>query len=301
MSLNNFSIIIPVYNEANILRKSIVSLIKDLEKITQFRNNYEIIIIENGSTDFTRQVATQLAKEFSLVRINHLEYSSYGEALKLGIGSSTYEKVIIFNVDFWDLDFLRKTLPLLDIYDCIVGSKVIAGSVDKRPLLRRLITRWFNLLLRLLYGFRGTDTHGIKGLRKSAIYPIVTQCLTEREIFDTELLLRADRNALSIHELPVLIREVRLPRLNPLKRIPSTIRDLLKLYVALQFRPTIKLNTPHYRHHNVEGRDFSSSYQKVKLLLGKFADEEISFILELPINTIKELSEMIRSEDEDKP
>ena len=244
-----FSVIIPVYNEEKILRKCIESLLSDIDKITQYDIEYEIIICENGSSDSTHRIALGLAEEFPEVRAEHLSESSYGQALRLGISAAKYEKVIVFNVDFWDIDFLRRTLTLLDKYDCIVGSKVIAGAVDKRPLLRRLITRWFNLLLRLLYGFRGTDTHGIKGFRKSAMYPVAMRCLTDREIFDTELLLRADRARISIHELPVTIREMRLPRLHLLTRIPSTASDLFRLFIALQFKPIITLRIPHYEHH----------------------------------------------------
>ncbi|MFA5142555.1 MAG: glycosyltransferase family 2 protein [Candidatus Omnitrophota bacterium] len=235
-----FSVIIPVYNEERILKGSVESLVRDIGRITDFDSDYEIILCENGSSDGTCRIAQALVEEFPVVRVERLRDPSYGRALKAGINTARHEKVIIFNIDFWDIDFLKKTLTLLDKYDCIVGSKVIAGAVDKRKLVRRLITRWFNLLLRLLYGFKGTDTHGIKGFRKSAVYPVAAECLTDREIFDTELLLRADRAGVSIFELPVKIEEVRLTRLNLLKRIPSTASDLVRLFVALRLKPIIK-------------------------------------------------------------
>ena len=295
-----FSVVIPVYNEEKILRRSVESLISDIAKIAQFDTEYEIIICENGSNDDTCNIARQLAGEFLVVRIERLGYPGYGQALRLGISAAKYEKVIIFNIDFWDIDFLRKTLVLLDRYDCIVGSKVIAGAVDKRALTRRLITKWFNLLLRLLYGFRGTDTHGIKGFRKSAIYPVAMRCLTDREVFDTELLLRADRARISIHELPVTIQEVRLARLDLFKRIPSTTSDLLKLFVALQFKPIITLSVPHYEHHQMGNKYPSGAYEKVKVLDGKLTEEEISFVTEIPISAVRELREMIRLENDKK-
>ena len=238
-----FSVVIPVYNEEVILRKSIESLVKDIQGITEFNNEYEIILSENGSNDDTHKVAEQLKKEFSVIRIKRLKHASYGQSLKLGIQAALNENIIIFNIDFWDIEFLKKALMLLDEYDCVVGSKVIKGSIDERPLLRRLITRGFNLLLNYLFGFKGTDTHGIKGLRKSSFFPISLQCLTERDIFDTELMLRAERAKLLIHELPVTIREVRLTRLEPLKRVASTLQDLVTLHRALKLDYEIPLKS----------------------------------------------------------
>ncbi len=292
-----FSVVIPVYNEEAILRKSIELLISDIHTINQFDIEYEIIICENGSSDNSYQIAKQLADEFPVVRVEHLESSGYGQALKLGISAANYERIVIFNIDFWDIEFLKKTLILLDKYDFIVGSKVITGAVDKRPLVRRLITRWFNLFLRLLYGFRGTDTHGIKGLRKSAVYPVAMQCLTEREVFDTELLLRADRARISIHELPVTIQERRLSKLNLFRRIPSTASDLLRLYIALQFKPTITTRVSYYEHGR-SGEYSLGAYQKIKMLYGKLTEEEISFVTEIPIPIIRELQETIRLEND---
>ena len=232
--IRKYSVVIPIYNEEEILRKSIESLVKDIQGITEFNNEYEIILSENGSNDDTHKVAEQLKKEFSVIRIKRLKHASYGQSLKLGIQAALNENIIIFNIDFWDIEFLKKALMLLDEYDCVVGSKVIKGSIDERPLLRRLITRGFNLLLNYLFGFKGTDTHGIKGFRKSSFLPISLQCHTERDIFDTELLLRAERAKLLIHELPVTIREVRLTRLEPLKRVASTLHDLVTLHRALK-------------------------------------------------------------------
>jgi len=232
--IRKYSVVIPIYNEEEILRKSIESLVKDIQGITEFNKEYEIILSENGSNDDTHKVAEQLKKEFSVIRIKRLKHASYGQSLRLGIQAGLYENIIIFNIDFWDIEFLKKALMLLDEYDCVVGSKVIKGAIDERPLLRRLITRGFNLLLNYLFGFKGTDTHGIKGFRKSSFLPISLQCHTERDIFDTELLLRAERAKLLIHELPVTIREVRLTRLEPLKRVASTLHDLVTLHRALK-------------------------------------------------------------------
>ncbi|MCL4457688.1 MAG: glycosyltransferase family 2 protein [Nitrospirae bacterium] len=295
---HKFSVVIPVYNEEGILRESIEALVKNVSAITEFDLEYEIIICENGSYDNTHQIAKQLTEELPAIRVEHLKYPSYGEAMKLGISAAVHEKIIIFNIDFWDMEFLKKTMVLLDEYDCIVGSKVIEGAVDGRPLLRRLITKGFNLFLRLIYGFKGTDTHGIKGFRRSSIYPVSMQCLTDREIFDTELLLRADRAKLLIYELPVTIQEIRMPRLKLLRRIPSTARDLFRLYIALQFKPVITLNAPRYEQQSLKDISLLKTYQKIKILGDRLTPNEISFVTEIPLATVRELQEIMRMESD---
>ena len=117
-------------------------------------------------------------------------------------------------------------------YDLVTGSKLLSLSKDNRSLTRKLITLFFNLFLKLFFGFKGTDTHGIKALKRNKILPIINKCRTETGIFDSELVIRSQRVGLDILELPVEVIEKRPPRFS--NRIFQTPVDIIKLYVALK-------------------------------------------------------------------
>lgn len=219
------SIVIPIHNEAGILQDLIVEL---REHFNNFKFPIEMLICENGSSDASKEIAQTLAKDLSDVQVISLDRPSYGAALKAGIVYSSAEYVFIFNADLWCLNFFSKALRLLRLgTDLVVGSKCLPGSIDHRPWLRRGISRSFNAFLRMAYGFVGTDTHGLKALRRSKVVPLLEKCRTEREVFDTELVLRAQRAGLSIVEVPVIVRNVRAPRISLLRRAPDTIADLI--------------------------------------------------------------------------
>jgi glycosyltransferase involved in cell wall biosynthesis len=227
-----FSLVVPVYNEAPILTESLSRMVSAFDAIG---SEYEIFICENGSTDDTQRLTRDLERIHSPVRADFLPTANYGLALRHGIVACRHELVVLVNIDFWSVDFVRRALPLLeDGADLVVGSKVMAGSNDARPFLRRAITRSFNVLLHRLFDFRGTDTHGMKALRQSRLGPIAGQCVTDRSLFDTELVLRAERAGLRVVEIPVEVREIRQPDYwSIVRRIPETFVNLSRMVRAL--------------------------------------------------------------------
>jgi hypothetical protein len=120
----------------------------------------------------------------------------------------------------------------------VIGSKRAPGSRDRRPRLRRVITYTFNTFLRLVFGFQGTDTHGIKAFKTNLGQEIVRDCQTDKDIFATELVLRMERAGIYICEMPLEIEEKRAPSIKLLKRVPSTVKNLLRLRRALRDVPS---------------------------------------------------------------
>lgn len=232
--MNAISIIIPVYNEELILAKAIEALIAGVNELP-FR--YEVLLCENGSTDRTSQLAEELSRRHSQVRVIRLPEPSYGHALRVSIEQARYDRLVLLNLDLCDINFLAQANQLLDTHDGVIGSKVLAGSRDERPWNRRLITRLFNGFLRLALGFTGTDTHGIKAFRRHRVLPLVRACATQAELFDTELVLRGQRSGLTWCEIPVAVRECRPARAAVLTRAFRTIPELITLLVAYVRRP----------------------------------------------------------------
>ncbi len=224
------SIIVPAYNEEELLADFVQKVTSSLKRTTPL---YELLIVENGSTDKTLPVARETAGKNQHIKVFHLTKPSYGLALKYGFKKAEGDYVVVFNVDFWDPEFIKIAAEQdLKKADIVVGSKNLPESNDKRPFPRKLISRGFMLFLRLFLGFEGSDTHGIKIFRRSVLDRLLPKCKLSSGLFDTELLIRAQRAGFKIAEVPVDIREVRPPRFKG--RFLSTPKDLCELFLALR-------------------------------------------------------------------
>lgn len=218
------SVVIPAHNEERYLRQSLSDLV---EGLNERELDYEIAICENGSVDRTRELAHQLSEEIPGVKVLELETADYGRALRAGYLATSGEFVVNFDVDLVDLRFLDRALPLArGGADLVIGSKTAKDADDTRPLSRRVVTRTFGLVLRLGFGLRASDTHGLKLLRRQPTEDLVAACVSGADIFDTELVLRSERAGLRVVEIPVHVEEWRPPRTAITSRIPRTLKGL---------------------------------------------------------------------------
>lgn len=235
------SIVIPIYNEEGILREAVTELRKNLQIVREDLGapdlTFEIILAENGSRDRTVDLAAGLAAEMPDVRTFSLGEPNYGKAMRRGIMEARGELVICDEIDLCDVDFYRRSLALLRAQGCdmVVGSKAMRGSKDRRPVLRRVATRVINGLLRVTLDFHGTDTHGLKAFRRAALLPYVEACVIDKDLFSSELVIRAGRADVSIIEIPLRIEEKRPPTINLVKRVPGVMRGLVKLTRVIRF------------------------------------------------------------------
>lgn len=235
------SIVIPVYNEEGILREAVTELLEGLVRVREQLHapalSFEIILAENGSRDRTVELAEHLASELPEVRTFSLGEPNYGKALRRGILEATGTYVICEEIDLCDADFHRRALAHLQHGDCdmVVGSKAMRGSNDARPLFRRAATKVINGMFRVALDFRGTDTHGLKAFHRDTLLPIVEECVVDRDLFASELVIRAGRADLHVLEIPIKLAEKRPPAINLLKRVPNVLRGLAKLTYVIRF------------------------------------------------------------------
>jgi len=235
------SIVIPVYNEAGILREAVGELLDGLDTVRHALGApdlaFEVVLAENGSRDRTVEIAEHLAGERPEVRTFSLGEPNYGKALRRGILQATGTWVICEEIDLCDLDFHRRALELLYHRDAdmVIGSKAMKGAHDQRPMLRRVATKVINGMLRVALDFRGTDTHGLKAFHRETLLPIVEACVIDRDLFASELVIRAGRADLRVLEIPVRLAEKRPPAINLIKRVPNVLRGMAKLTYVIRF------------------------------------------------------------------
>jgi glycosyltransferase involved in cell wall biosynthesis len=233
--LPRVSVVIPVFNEEGILSASLAGLREDLARLGW---PYEVILAENGSRDRTAQVAREIAARTPEVKVISIGEPNYGRALLQGIRAARGEFVVCDEIDLCDADFHRRALELLEqgSADLVVGSKAAEGSDDARPALRVAATQVYNGLLRVALGFHGTDTHGLKAFRRTALFDVVEACVSDRDVFASELVIRAERAGLRIREIPVRVVEKRPPTVGLLRRLPRVVSGLARLFVAIRIR-----------------------------------------------------------------
>jgi hypothetical protein len=225
------SIVLPVYNESLILEKNVAQVDQAVGAVT---SSYEIMIVEDGSTDGSDMIAGSLSQKNS--RILHLHSDTRlgkGGALKGAFKKCRGEVVLFMDVDLaTNLKHIEEFIKLINEgNDAIVGSRARRGSRVHRPLARKITSHGYNILVNLLFQDGILDHQcGFKAFNRKALRSIIDEVVDDGFFFDTELLIRIRRRGLRIVECPIEWTE---PRVSHVHEDPFTL--FLKL-VELRFQ-----------------------------------------------------------------
>jgi len=225
----NITILLPARNEEALIANTINDITRFLSKRKIL--HYELLVIINGTIDKTEDIVRKIASKNKRIKIIKSR-QGYGNALKAGLKNAKGNYIVIFNVDFYDLRMID--LAKIDLYgkDFIIGSKMAHWSEDKRPIVRKIVSKLFNLYLKIIHGFRGSDTHGIKILKREVARAILPKCKTKSGIFDTEFVLKAQYAGFKFADFPVLVEEKRPARFK--NRLLQTPKDVIDLLICLK-------------------------------------------------------------------
>jgi putative flippase GtrA len=198
-------VVIPVYNEEADLERSVRRLHRHLAG--HFPYEARITIADNASTDGTWTIATRLAAELPRVRALHLDRKGRGRALRTAWMQSDASVLAYMDVDLsTDLNALLPLVaPLISGHSQVsIGRRLGPGVRVVRGPKRELISRCYNLLLRLSLGARYQDAQcGFKAMRADVARELLPAVEDQSWFFDTELLTLAERAGLRIYEVPV--------------------------------------------------------------------------------------------------
>lgn len=200
--MNNLSIsaVIPVYNEEEYLSRTMQDVYGVLN-----RNfvEFEIIFVNDGSTDQSSYILSNFQKEYSFVKILH-NSSHQGLAVTLKKGFTAATKDLVFYIDCdlpFDPSFIVRNISLLNIYDIVIGRR---NQWDN--LLRKVCSVSYNTIIRRLFHLNLFDINiGIKVFKRSILQSIKLECLGS--FIDAELLLEAKRKGFYIIEVPCIYRK----------------------------------------------------------------------------------------------
>ncbi|NOQ97549.1 MAG: glycosyltransferase, partial [Calditrichae bacterium] len=194
----SISAFFPVLNEES----TVANLTEDLLRILSSNFEHkEVIIINDGSTDRTGQVADDLnAKNNGYVKvIHHSQSTGYGNALKAGFSAAQYDLIFFTDGDYqFDMNDLYHALSLIEGNDIVVGYR----QNRKDPQYRIWLSKGYNLLVRILFGLKLKDIDcSFKLFKRTALKKITIE--SNGYFIDTEIMVKAKKQGLIIHEFGV--------------------------------------------------------------------------------------------------
>ncbi|MDR4507446.1 MAG: glycosyltransferase family 2 protein [Candidatus Brocadiaceae bacterium] len=208
--MDEATIIIPVYNEEDIIVANTKIL---LEHLQSFPGKFEIILSSNGSTDDTEELGILLAEQYPCVRFLSIKERGVGVAFKNAIATATYEKIVSFDMDLTvDMSFLERAMKLLDTYDIIIGSKIF--GMQRRSFIRKFGSRVYVVVASTLCNLKFNDyAPSGKAYRKSVVanYLPYTDHGTS---YVVETIFRASRDNRSIIQIPINCDDRRKSKFN---------------------------------------------------------------------------------------
>ncbi|MGI9665508.1 MAG: glycosyltransferase family 2 protein [Acidimicrobiia bacterium] len=224
------TVVIPVHNEADYLPTALPLLFEDMQRVDA---DVSVVIAENGSTDNTADLVRAAMNDHPSLDLMELPTPDYGAAMRDGFLAASTEWVVNFDIDYFSGNFLNDALAL-EGADIVLASKRAEGSDDRRGAWRRLGTWTFNQVLRYGLGSGVSDTHGMKLVRKTVVDDIAPSVISTTDLFDTELVVRAEKAGYRIVELPVFVEELRETNSSLVKRVPRTLKGVWAIRGSLQ-------------------------------------------------------------------
>ena len=175
----SLSIIIPVYNESRNLEKTV----NNLRKIKKNIKKFNLIFIDDFSTDNTLNILVKLSKKYSFIKIHKNKKKGLGSAIEEGIKRSNFNYVAVFMADSSDsINDLNRYYKIISTkkYDAILGSRFIKDSkIKDYPFFKYFLNRIFNNFFKLIFFSDYNDfTNAFKIYKKSVLrelLPIVSE------------------------------------------------------------------------------------------------------------------------------
>ncbi len=246
------TIVVPCFNEERSVERSISTLLQAAR--TEFGEAFEVVLVDDGSTDHTWEIARALSMQALEVRLlHHGSNRGKGAALRTGFEHSM-GRIICFLDCGLDLspDHVSQLVESLKTGPCkaVIGSKSHPGSAVKYPWRRQSLSLAYRFLVRFLFQLPVGDTQtGIKAFHREILEQALRFCSVERYAFDVELLVLVRKLGYTVREMPI--------QADYAKELKSGVdsREILRMFLD-----TIRV---FYRLELVRAHDFKGIRTKV--------------------------------------
>ena len=225
----DLSVVIPAYNEVKRLGPTLDSVVEYLETR---RGTFEVIVVDDGSTDGTAALAERRGPPVRAVVLPHNQ--GKGAAVRAGVAASLGKRILFSDADLSTpiAEWSRFEAKLAEGCDVVIGSRSLGESVIlvRQPWFRERMGKTFNWILRQLLPLRFPDTQcGFKAFTATAARALFGASRTDGFAFDAEILFLADRAGYRVEELPITWRNSADSRVSPIRHSLQMMRDLVRI------------------------------------------------------------------------
>lgn len=229
------SLIIPAYNEKSVIADTVIQTIEYLEKTVI---DYELLIVDDGSTDNMRDELDALLSE----KVRLLSYGKNrgkGYAVRYGVLYAKGDYIMFTDADLayglkpiaQCLDMLKNGAPI------VVGTRKTNGDgYNDYPLIRKIASKGFSFLTDAVLKLPYDTQCGFKGFEKKAGKSIFKKCKIDGFAFDIEVLLIAVKQGYKIKELPVSIINHRDSKVNVVFDSMRMLWNIIKIKTSIRRR-----------------------------------------------------------------
>lgn len=234
------SVIIPAYNEEPNFKKGLIDEVPIYLDKQEY--SYEVIIVDDGSSDNTASLAEEFARKHDKIRVIKNPHQGKAQTVKKGVEEASGELILFTDFDqATPISEVSKLLAFIPDYDIVIGSRQLPGAKrEKEPIHRHIMGLGFNMVVQLftIRGIRDTQAgfKCFKGDVAKELFSALKVYSKGKQVkgalvtaFDVELLFLAKKRGYKIKEVPIIWHHVSTTRVNPIKDSLRMFRDVLKI------------------------------------------------------------------------
>jgi len=198
MSKFSISAILPAHNEAENIKTTVENCVSYLKQNT---SDYEVIVVNDGSSDNTKQIVEELSSANpKVVLVNHEINKGYGAALRSGFDEAKKEFIFFMDSDGqFDIQDLDRLLPLASMENVVIGYRE-----DRADSAVRSLNAWmYGMYIYLMFGLNVKDMDCAFKIFPTEAYQNITPIKAGGALFTAEFLIKLKRAGFNFKEVPV--------------------------------------------------------------------------------------------------
>ena len=229
------SVIVPAHNEETHI---VVNTYKIIHTLKELNYDYEIIIVDDASNDDTYLLAAKGIDHKKVIILRKIYVQGKGAAIKTGWKFATGDYIAIMDADLQILPKEIKTFfKIMKFYDAdvVIGNKKHIYSNIEYPLLRKIVSAGYHILIKILFDLSLRDTQcGFKLFKKQALDLVMDKILVKQFAFDLEILVALKDNNVRVADAPVYVTKSLGTGSVNIKTILETFKDTLAIWYRRQ-------------------------------------------------------------------